>query len=1145
MSNFTGNQKAVVEHEKGNLLVSASAGSGKTFTMISRAIRLIKEKKTKVSNVLALTFTEAAALEMKEKLKKALFNLIANGGEEFTEQISDLDCADISTLHAFCGRIIRAYFFTCGVSPDFKILDADEALLIQKNAIDGLFRKLYESKEPFFLNLLSIFRVNRKDDNLKELVIKLYESAMVEPDFDEMLDKFSLIYTPSGLDQAILKIKEYYNARANVILDELAWAKDVFSSGDRFTAVEVTNRLFEDVLDSVNGDYYNLSKFIDYKLSFMPSPFGSKLNELEATAREIVKGAKDKFIALIKRFTKDICDKETYLSRLGELNSLSRDLSALTKAFKEHYSELKREENALDFSDLEHYAVKVLQDENARQEIKEKYDYIFVDEYQDTNSVQELIVSLVANDNLFMVGDDKQSIYGFRGCKPEIFLNKEKDLQSNGGKALRLNHNFRSARNVINAVNSIFSYCMTDEHYGYSYLKKAMLVFGETYPDGAEGRAELHILDTSLSVKEKKEKESVKVYDLKAECFRALEEKEEDVDVEEVSLLIADIIENEYKKEYFDVKDNEFKPVTPNDVVILSRSVETTYVQRLVSSLYRLGIPVNSKVSVNALEFPEVKTLVKFLELLENGRLDLPLITVMKSVIGDFSDEDLYDVASLYYNGVDGKDRKNGGFFDAYVYAINHADGALQEKLVRFDNYIKECRLLKDFIGAKGILDKVVSDTGYFNAILTLKEGRTISQVVEYFISKSVLGDKILTTFEFLEKIRLSDKAFRVETSVGEQAVRIMTIHASKGLEFPVVIAVGLEKKSNVSDEEKEILFSKENGFITKFYNTNTMLKEETPFRLLTKEQIRENRLKEELRLFYVALTRASYSLHMVAKCKGDPRTQTFAGGERYIDYVPQSFPVSIRTAEEFSFEAVKYEARKILVGKVNEERKEIIRKNIEFSYPHLLDVFVPLKTSVTSTLCLEDKTHLDDNDVLDNGTIISVGAIEEDGTLKGQTGKERGTIAHKILELYDFEKGNLPIQVEEMVKNSLLTDEEVASVDVLRLNRALNEEIISVIKGKKLYKEAPFFANFKASEILDTASIEPVLVQGIIDLLAVGDEDCVIIDYKYSTLNKEKLKEKYNKQLRLYSLAVERVLGVKVKDTYLLNIYSGDVIKL
>jgi superfamily I DNA/RNA helicase len=439
-------------------------------------------------------------------------------------------------------------------------------------------------------------------------------------------------------------------------------------------------------------------------------------------------------------------------------------------------------------------------------------------------------------------------------------------------------------------------------------------------------------------------------------------------------LLIADIIENEYKKEYFDVKDNEFKPVTPNDVVILSRSVETTYIQRLVSSLYRLGIPVNSKVSVNALEFPEVKTLVKFFELLENGRLDLPLITVMKSVIGDFSDEDLYDVASLYYNGANGKDRKNGGFFDAYVYAINHADGVLQEKLVRFDNCIKECRLLKDFIGAKGILDKVVSDTGYFNAILTLKEGRTISQVVEYFISKSVLGDKILTTFEFLEKIRLSDKAFRVETSVGEQAVRIMTIHASKGLEFPVVIAVGLEKKSNVSDEEKEILFSKENGFITKFYNTNTMLKEETPFRLLTKEQIRENRLKEELRLFYVALTRASYSLHMVAKCKGDPRTQTFTGGERYIDYVPESFPISIRTAEEFSFEAVKYEARKILVGKVNEERKEIIRKNIEFSYPHLLDVFVPLKTSVTSTLCLEDKTHLDDNDVLDNGKMCLPG---------------------------------------------------------------------------------------------------------------------------------------------------------------------------
>ncbi len=1145
MSDYKGNQKAVVEHEKGNILVSASAGSGKTYTMISRAIRLIKEGKTTVSNILALTFTESAALEMKEKLKKALFELVEKD-DAFIDQISDLDCADISTLHSFCGRIVRSYFFVSGVSPDFRILDADEATLYQKTAIENLFKKLYDLKEPYFLELLSHFRQNRKDDNLKELVIKLYESARVEPNADEILDKFETLYTKSGLDQTVLKVKEYYDDRANAILDELQWALDVFRNSGRTTAIEVTSRLIEDILDTLNNDYYSLEKYKGYTLSFSPSPFGTKLTEEEVLARETVKGAKDKFISLIERFTKDITDRETMLSRLGDLSKLSKDLSTLTKAFFSEYESVKQDENALDFSDLEHYAIKTLKDESVREEIKNKYDYVFVDEYQDTNSVQELIVSLIGNDNLFMVGDDKQSIYGFRGCRPEIFLDKEKNYSSGGGgTALRLNHNFRSAKNILDAVNQIFAFSMTKEHYGYSYLKNAMLISGGIYPEEATGRAEFHLLDTSLSVKEKKEKENVKIYDLKEEYKKLISNEDED-DVESVALLVSDIIEKEYQNTYYDIKEKKFRSVMPSDVVILSRSVDTKYIQKLVSTLYRLGVPVSSKVSVSSLDFQETQVLVKFLELLENQKLDLPLITVMKSVIGDFTENELYDMVSFYTNSLENGKKKGACFYDAYVYALNNAQGEIKDKLNAFEKYIRECRVLKDFIGAKGILDKVVEDSNLLNAVLTQKDGKTVAQMVEFFISKTLNGDKVLSVAEFLDKVYRVDKSFKVETSVGEQSVRIMTIHASKGLEFPVVITLGLDKKSNTTDEEKEILFSKENGFITKFYNASTMLKEETPFRLLTKETLRENRLKEELRLFYVALTRASYSLHMIAKCKGDPRKDVFCGGERYVDYIPSSFPVSIREESEFEFNATRHEARKVLVGKVNQDDKDKIKQYLEFTYKYLESINVPLKTSVTSASLIKDKSLVDETDVKEESAIITVGTQSDSGEIVSNlTSAEKGTIAHRILEHYDFTLGDIKTQVENMIKSGVLTQKEVESVDLDRLENAINTHIYSVVKGKTLYREVPFFANFSAKDALCVNAQENVLIQGIIDLLAVDGNQATIIDYKYSRLDKDNLKEKYQKQLYLYEKAVASVLGLKVSKKYLFNIYSGEVIEL
>lgn len=1134
MSEFKGNQKIVVEHEKGNILVSASAGSGKTFTMISRAIRLIKEKKTTVSEILALTFTEAAAYEMKEKLKNALKE-VANGDKEFISQINDVATSDISTIHAFCARLIRVYFYACDQTPDFKILDESEAESIKTEALNNLFSRLYESGESGFLYLLKRHKCGRSDQNLRDIVLELYEKARVEPNPKEVLSKCLDSYTKQGYDNAIKEIKELLNDKLNALLTVLTEPYDVFTSANKPKGTEFCAKLYEAIKGAIDSDYNGLGYYAG--LTFYAS-FDRNLSEIEKEAKEKAKEIRDKFLKTLKKFIIEEQD-ECFIT---ELKVHAEYLTKLCEAFFVEYEKAKKEENVLDFSDLEHFALKVLDDPCVREEVSSKYKYVFVDEYQDTNTVQEYIISRISNDNLFMVGDDKQSIYGFRGCRPEIFLQKEKSVVDGGGKSVTLNNNFRSATAILNAVNRIFTYCMTKDFYGYSYAKKSMLVSGEVYPKDAEGRVELHL----LLGEEKTEREQIEpeVYDVKKEYLKLINSLKETQDVNVEALHIAEIIEKEYQKTYYDVKQKKFRSVTPNDVVILTRNIDTAYVSRLVSSLIKLGIPINSKVSVNALDYPEVKTLVAFLELLENKKLDLPLVTVMKSPIGDFTDDELATIAFDFAEKI--KDKK-ASFTDAYFYALENAETNLKQKLRTFDDYINSCRFLSDFIGAKGVLDKVVNDSGYLNSVLTQKEGKQICQTVEFFLSKASTGDKLLTVREFLFKIKGLKKSFKLEPTTSDSAVKIMTIHASKGLEFPVVIVCGLEKKSNSRDEHKEVLFSREYGFLLKGYDQNKMLTSETPYRLLLKERMRVNRIKEELRLLYVALTRASYSLHLVYKGKKDNRENYFSGADKYIDYIPADFPATIRELDEFTGELRIRESRKVLVGKVDQKDKERIKNNLSFVYPYLKDVEIPLKTGVTSALKKTGKYETErDNFPEKQDKIVSVGFIEDDQVPSvNLTGAERGTIAHKILELYDFNGKNLKEQVLQMIASGKITEEQANSIKVEKLENAIINNVLVAVKNKTLYREAPFFAQIPANILYDTTSCEKVLVQGVIDLLAVDDSGAVIVDYKYSSLSGEKLKETYKKQLDIYAYAVENVLGIKVSRKIIFNVLLGETVEL
>lgn len=1128
MSELTKQQLEVINHDSGNILVSASAGSGKTHTMIERIKRLIIECGVSLSSILAVTFTETAAADMKDKLRKALSEVIVQKRytkkqKEFCkEQLQELYTADICTMHAFCGRLIRTYFFSVGVSPDFKILDQADANVLRILAVEKTFKEFYDRGEDWFLTLVDRHAYGRMDTKLKQLILSAYAFCDSEAYPSQLKCKYKEVYSEDGLRKLLDRYKEKFKSRVRVIVDELNIALSIFENENFPKAAEFTATLIKDIEKLLaSNDVYDVKKYKGYKLA---ASFERGLSDEAKKQKELAMAARDKFIKLIERFDKCLGDNfADDFVRFESCRTHTENIVKIIDRFSQIYAQDKLDENALDFNDLEHFALKILSDEQLIDSIKNKYKHIFIDEYQDTNGVQEEIISKIGLDNVFMVGDVKQSIYGFRGCRSEFFLEKDKNMTENGQKVVRLNHNFRSADNVINTVNQIFNFCMTKDVYGESYEEKSQLISGGIYPEGEayKGRASLHFLK-----KEDKDKKTAMegVYDLLYENA----ENEED-EIKTLSALIANLIMQERANIVYDTKKKKLRAVEFGDITILTRNRNGKYVSDLVSGLIQNNIPVSSDVKENVCDYPEIKVMINALKLIDCFLQDLPLVSTLKSAIGGFTEEELFEIVR-YYD--DNAQDKHGSFCDAYEFYVKNSSTELKTKLVKFESYFDKIRVLADFNGAHGAMNKLIADSNMEAYLYANPLGADMVNRLRRFVSASVINGKILTVREFLLRIETCPDAFGLSPFASENTVKVMTIHASKGLEFPVVITCGLERSFNTEEDYENLMFSRNYGFAVMYYDDALRTKSETLLRGIIREENREQRIKEEMRLFYVATTRATNSLHMTFWAKDDNRKKVFNGADKFIDFIPEQMP------------AINHDKQELLVGRKRKERQKVIivkddavitakmKENFDFSYKFLSDCFLPLKASVTSV----SKTE-----VVDEDYHLEISLFEEDGT-----DKESGIIAHKILELYDFNSNiSLAEQVEMLVKQGEICDKDVQKVNLSRLQKALNSDVFNRLKNKELFREKAFLINVPAKNILSTESSQPVLVQGIIDLLVIDGEFAEIIDYKYSALNDNRLKETYKKQIELYAYAVEKVLGKKITHKTLVNIFSGSVIEL
>lgn len=1190
---FTPEQRRAVTETEGNMLVSASAGSGKTYVMIERLIGIVLDGKAKVSEILAVTFTEAAAAEMKQKLVSALRKRLIDGGDNSAVRaaLDEVPSASISTIHKFCADLLRSYFYEIGLDPAFKIADETAACEIQNAAADKTFSELYDAGDEDFLYLVRIFRSGRSDAELKKVIKKTAEFALSEKNPEEFLEKCGSSPTEKEFEEIENELAAMLKERAAALLPSFENAREVL----RAAGVKKPDEYFDEVAARLKEivaapDLVRISAVCSSGVRKAPSVPGDLEDEKKA------------FDDLKKKLGKLFEDGEALLdggeeSAKAAFLSTERTVKALSRLailYKNKYDEMKADESLVDFSDLEHLAYKLLTtSENALASVRNKYKYAFCDEYQDVNAVQEAILNLVSSHGLFMVGDVKQCIYAFRGCNPDIFASKfaafevcEKRVGSviavgkandeicdNVGKAVALAENFRSADGVLKAVNNVFSATMTEKSSRINYAKNPMKS-GGLYPENT-GYAAMHVI-----VGEKEKRESpTGVYDLVRDA-----ETEDEPDSFYEGLLVGELIEKELGKPIFDIKLGDTRPAEPKDIAVLLRNSKG-FATDVIKTLSRLNVPVSSAAKDPVVDYPEIKLLIDILRLIDFYADDSPLIAVMKSSVGGFDEEELAAIrafapssrsrslpvsSSLVAPENDEEKRKTPTFLECVEYYLKEGtDEKLRGKIARFDEYFKKIRLLAEFCGAGEILVRIIKECSLDLEILTGRLGELRLERMNRFVAESEKGGVKLTVGEFLKKIENSGDEISLAEAGGSNSVTVMSMHSSKGLEFPVVIIAGLGRQFNASDERDVLLLSKTRGFAPYCYDEQAMTKSTTLKRELVKNETRRATAREELRLLYVAMTRAQSKLHLVtsAELPAERNETTASLARKFTDYFsPCDMPVVIHDKADIKTFGRAGETRNILVGEARESLKEKISESVSFRYPFEADTVLPVKRAVTSISEEMSETKpvvfgVDGDDVYEDNYDDFYDDTESagdslfgdvsDGNKKGKitVGKgkanERGTAYHKFLENLDFNAKSVDNELIRQLSQGVLLPEQAKLLDKNTLQKIVNSGIFARLDGYKIYREQPFVAGFSAKDVGYEKAEGEILVQGIIDLLAVKDDEAIILDYKATGKSREEMLGKYKTQLEIYKKAVEKVMKLKVKKTILFNVFTCETVEV
>lgn len=1210
---WTEEQKKVIDVRNKNVLVSAAAGSGKTAVLVERILSLVcgegeDEKPLDVDRLLVVTFTKAAAAEMRERVGMALEKRLEADpeNEHLQKQQTLIHSAQITTIDSFCQYVIRNYFHQIDLDPAFRIGDEGELKLLKGDVVQELLEEHYGAEDPEerarFTEFVEVYATGKSDVAIENLILQLYEFAVSYP------------YPKRWLAECM----EPYRAQTEEDLERSPWMQFLMNYVNRtFADLEQEIRRMLDIChlpggpymyeDAVQADLLQVQELLscrgyeNIRERLTDLSFARLSTKKDPNVEEERKNQIKAFRESMKKSLKDLKEKFFNLPLTGVLDVIQKAapttavLLSLTAEFADRYQEKKRLKNLADFPDLEHLALEILVEDvetgedsrmkivptDAARELSARYAQIMIDEYQDSNLIQEIILNSVSRGqgipNVFMVGDVKQSIYRFRLARPELFMEKYHTYpQSDEAAEIRidLHKNFRSRREVLEGTNDVFEKLMTEAVGGITYDSAAALYLGAEMPEPESGInvPELLLLEKNKdSLPETEDTDQAELTDRELEAHAA-----------------ADCIRRVMAEgKVWDREAGAFRSVRYGDIVILLRSL-TGWGDVYARVLNAAGIPAHTESRTGYFTTIEIQTLLNLLRIVDNPRQDIPLAAVLKSMIGGFTDVELAKIKSAYPDVkfheacrkyAEKKKKENVKKQDAKGKdAECTIEVQIQEKLQTFFHNLRTYREHAEFLPIHELIEELLRITGYGDYLAAEPAGTQREANVRMLIERAIAFEKtsyrgLFHFVRYMEQLQSYKEDFGEAGILGENenAVRIMTIHKSKGLEFPVVIVAGLGKSFNRQDIRSRVVIHPELGVGVDWVDAELRTRTASlPKRVLQKALDLEM-LGEELRVLYVAFTRAKEKLILLGsaakleeKMGKSLSFRTISTAGTYLDWVlpavagsgESPFEVKTVTLEGQTEEALIRQMEKEEQWEIfahpeelpgtDEEYAKLLEKQLSDTYPWQEDITLQGKFSV-SELKNMGQTEEEDADTLLYPSEEIVPYIPRFMSEKEPiSGAARGTAYHRALECLDFRELYHSEKVKEglarLVEEGRMTQEQadvVRPYDIYAFARTPLAKRMSAARAREeFHTEQPFVIRMPARELeIGCGSDEPVLIQGIIDAWFYeknenGENEIVVVDYKTDFVKDGgELLKKYKKQLDYYQLTLERLTGKRVKE--------------
>ena len=1190
---WTSEQSQAISESGNNILVAAAAGSGKTAVLVERIINKIINEKIDIDKILVVTFTNLAAAQMRERILDTIYKRIEENPEDthLQRQITLLPKANICTIDSFCLDVVKNNFFELDISPNFRIADEVELKILKQETLEEMFEDKYEQHDENFLELINTYTTYRGDENLKDIILKIYNYIQSTPFperwLDEQVEKFNIDgdidFSETGWGKIL-----YENAKDD-ILDAILKLRDLRDKAEKEPEIsKIFVTLSEDVrkLEKVN-EANNWEELYENLQEFFFDRWSKDKNAPEDLSDELKK-KRDLIKKSIEEIKKNIIiyNSETAVQDTKEMYNTMKLIAELVMEYEKAFTEKKKDKNIVDFSDIEHFALSILIKNDGPSEValkyQKKFDEIAIDEYQDSNMVQEYILTTISRkNNIFMVGDVKQSIYKFRQARPELFLEKyntyklKEDKGEDDNLKIKLFKNFRSRKEVLDLTNLIFQNIMSEGFGEIEYDEGEYLNLGDKdYPDGENILPELHIIELNSENAEEQEEPAP---DEETEPIESVV-----VEARFVANKIKEMIDNGYM---VCDKDKNYRKATYRDFAILLRSTKNS-ANIFEKEITDLKIPVFCDATSEYLESFEIQIIMNLLRVIDNPASDIPQITVMRSPIGNFTDNELIEIRN--------KDKNKTFYYSMQDYLDNEeADKDLKNKVKEYLEVINTWREKTKYLPLDELIWSIYMDTGFYNYVSLMTNGEFRTANLKMLFEKAKQYEKtsfkgLFNFINFIDKLKITSSDMSGAKLIGENenVVRIMSIHKSKGLEFPIVFLSGTGKRFNVMDlNNDDILLHNDLGLGPKYIDTDLNIKFDTLAKKAVASKTKQELVAEELRILYVALTRAKEKM-IITGVEKDIEKKLLDKKElldcyekynkekisknilkkymRYLDFFELIYLYNDKKIEEI-LKLQLHNAGDVLwavdvgVGVLDDPLFEEIAQSectddeiqklqdeFNWNYNHLASTKIMTKSSVSKIKQMNNIEEVDEEFSFSEPKFLK-DELEISATRKG-------TLTHLVLQKLD-EKQDYTVEkivelINDLVKREIITEKEAKCINVNKIYSFTKSDIFNQLrKAKKVYKERPFYINVPASMIYDEDIDEEILVQGIIDLYYVTEDDKVIlVDYKtdYVPEGKEStLKEKYQKQLELYQKAIEGRMNRKVDNIYIYSTYLEKIIEL